>query len=67
MPIGPGHGQHAVLVGRVPGCGTVSQRVDTHYERRLLDAAIGGCEVVICLTVSRFLCLAAECVKVRVR
>jgi transposase len=30
----------------------------------LLDTAIGGCEVVICLTVRRFLCLEPGCAKV---
>jgi transposase len=38
--------------------------VHSRYERRLLDTAIGGCEVMICLVVRRFLCLAAECPKV---
>jgi transposase len=47
-----------------PGCGQVSRRVHSRYERRLLDTAIGGCEVVICLVVRRFLCLSPECAKV---
>jgi hypothetical protein len=42
----------------------VSLRVHSRYERRLLDTAIGGCEVVICLAVRRFACLSPECVKV---
>ena len=46
-----------------PGCGTVSRRVHSRYERRLLDTAAGGCEVVICLEVRRFLCLSAQCPK----
>jgi transposase len=46
-----------------PGCGAVSCRVHRRYER-LLDTAIGGCEVVICLAVRRFFCLAPECAKV---
>jgi hypothetical protein len=29
----------------------------------LLDTAIGGCEVVICLAVRRFLCPSQECAK----
>jgi hypothetical protein len=41
----------------------VSQRVHSCYERRLLDTAVGGCEVVICLTVRRFLCPAPGCGK----
>lgn len=46
-----------------PGCGSASRRVHSRYERRLLDTAIGGCEVVICLSVRRFCCLAPECTK----
>jgi DNA-directed RNA polymerase subunit N (RpoN/RPB10) len=46
-----------------PGCGTVSGRVHGRYERRLLDTAAGGREVVICLTVRRFLCQAPGCPK----
>jgi hypothetical protein len=47
-----------------PGCGSESRRVHSRYERRLLDTAAGGCEVVVCLAVRRFLCLAADCAKV---
>ena len=47
-----------------PGCGEVSRRVHSRYERRLLDTAIGGREVVICLAVRRFLCLSPDCAKV---
>jgi transposase len=46
-----------------PGCGSVSRRVHSRYERRLLDTAAGGCEVMICLQVRRFSCLSAECGK----
>jgi transposase len=42
----------------------VSLRVHSRYQRRLLDTAIGGCEVVICLAVRRFACLSPVCVKV---
>jgi hypothetical protein len=42
----------------------VSRRVHSRFERRLLDTAIGGCEVVICLAVRRFLCRSPECGKV---
>ncbi len=42
----------------------MSFRVHSRYERRLLDTAIGGCEVVICLAVRRFICLSPECAKV---
>jgi hypothetical protein len=44
-----------------PGCGTRSRRVHSRCQRRLLDTAIAGCEVVICLLARRFFCLAAEC------
>lgn len=46
-----------------PGCGTVSDRVHGRYERRLLDTAAGGCEVVTYLGVRRFRCLPANCPK----
>ena len=36
----------------------------SRYERRLPGTAVGGGEVVICLTVRRFFCLAPECPKV---
>jgi hypothetical protein len=42
----------------------VSRRVHSRYQRRLLDTGIGGCEVVICLAVRRFLCLSPACAKV---
>ena len=47
-----------------PECGTVSRRVHSRYERRLLDTAVAGCEVVICLSVRRFICPFPECAKV---
>jgi transposase len=47
-----------------PGCGAVSHRVHSRYERRLLDTAAGGREVVICLAVRRFFCRAPGCAKV---
>ncbi|MFZ0077914.1 MAG: ISL3 family transposase, partial [Trebonia sp.] len=53
----------AASMAACPGCGTVSRRVHSRYERRLLDTAAGGCEVVICLEVRRFLCLSAQCAK----
>jgi transposase len=46
-----------------PGCGTASGRVHSRYRRRLLDTAIGGCAVTICLTVRRFFCLMPGCAK----
>ena len=47
-----------------PGCGALAWQVHSRYERRLLDTAIGGCEVVIRLAVRRFFCPAPDCVKV---
>jgi transposase len=47
-----------------PGCGAVSRRVHSRYERRLLDTAAGGREVLICLTVRRFFCPVPSCPKV---
>jgi hypothetical protein len=42
----------------------VSRRVHGRYERRLLDTAAAGCEVVVCLEVRRFRCLSPDCPKV---
>ncbi len=42
----------------------MSVRVHSRSQRRLLDTAIGGCEVMICLAVRRFVCLSPECAKV---
>ncbi|MFA1551971.1 ISL3 family transposase [Actinomadura chokoriensis] len=39
-----------------PGCGTVSRRRHSHYERRLTDTAVGRQEVLIHLRVHRFRC-----------
>jgi transposase len=44
-----------------PGCGTVSGRVHSRYERRLADAAVGGRPVEIRLTVRRFFCASSAC------
>ncbi|MFF0869971.1 ISL3 family transposase [Nonomuraea sp. NPDC003560] len=46
-----------------PACGTPSQRVHSHYERRLSDTAVGGQEVLIQLRVHRFFCRASTCAK----
>lgn len=45
------------------GCGTESSRVHSRYERRVTDAAVGGQQTVIKLTVRRFFCDVAACVK----
>ena len=47
-----------------PACGPVSRRVHSRYERRLLDTAAGGREVMISLSVRRFFCLGPGCTKV---
>ena len=47
-----------------PECGAVSRRVHSRYQRRLLDTAAGGQEVMICLSVRRFFCPDAGCAKV---
>jgi transposase len=41
--------------------GRYQRRVHGRYQRRLLDTAAGGREVMICLTVRRFLCQAPAC------
>jgi transposase len=46
-----------------PGCGIVGGRVHSSYERRLTDPAIGGRATTIELTVRRFFCDSATCVK----
>ena len=46
-----------------PACGTPSQRVHSHYERRLSDTAVGGQEVLIDLRVHRFFCGTSTCAK----
>ena len=45
-----------VSAAACPGCGTVSARVHSRYRRRLADAAAGGRQVEIVLTVRRFFC-----------
>ncbi|WP_406046254.1 ISL3 family transposase [Micromonospora sp. NBC_00898] len=47
--------------GRCPQCGTPSGRVHGRYLRRLADAALGGCAVVIELLVRRFKCVSEAC------
>jgi transposase len=44
-----------------PHCEVVSSRVHGRYTRRLVDAAIGGAQVVIELLVRRFCCEQVEC------
>ncbi|MFE1777144.1 transposase family protein [Streptomyces sp. NPDC059008] len=44
-----------------PHCGRSSTRVHGRYERRLVDAPLGGLPIVITLLIRRFNCLAADC------
>jgi transposase len=44
-----------------PACGTESGRVHSRYSRTLADAAIGGRQAVILLTVRRFFCTSPAC------
>ena len=44
-----------------PGCGIVSGRVHSRYQRRLADTAVGGRRVVIRLVVRRFFCDGPDC------
>ncbi|MEV0053517.1 ISL3 family transposase [Saccharopolyspora shandongensis] len=46
-----------------PGCGTLSDRVHSRYQRRLSDTAISSREVLIRLRVRRLFCDNTECAK----
>jgi len=46
---------------RCPGCGHPSARVHRRYQRRLVDAAVGGRRVVIVLRVRLFVCQDQGC------
>jgi transposase len=46
-----------------PGCGAVSRRVHSRYERRLADNAAGGQEMLIVLQARRFFCGNPGCAK----
>lgn len=43
------------------GCGELSQRVHSRYERQLADAAVAGQPLVVRLQVRRFFCDAPQC------
>ena len=45
------------------GCGAVSSRVHSRYLRSIVDAAVGGQNTIIKLTVRRFFCTADDCPK----
>jgi len=44
-----------------PGCGQVSMRVHSRYERRLADAPVAGRQVQLRLRVRRFFCDNLQC------
>ena len=46
-----------------PGCGVVSRRVHSRYQRKLADTASGGQEVLIHLRARRFFCSNDACAK----
>ncbi|WP_449065829.1 ISL3 family transposase [Planomonospora algeriensis] len=46
-----------------PGCGTISARVHSSYERRLCDTAVSGQETIVHLRVLRFRCGNDDCTK----
>nr|WP_280370046.1 ISL3 family transposase [Nocardia wallacei] len=46
-----------------PGCGAMSQRAHSRYDRRLSDAAVAGREVLIRLRVRRLFCDNSECAR----
>ena len=46
-----------------PGCGVVSRRVHSLYQRKLADTASGAQEVLIDLRGRRFCCSKGACVK----
>ena len=57
------HAETSSVTARCPDCSTVSRRVHSRYERRLLDAPVAGRETVLHLRVRRFFCTLADCVR----
>ena len=51
------------LEAACPGCGAVSRRAHSRYERRLCDTAVAGQETMIHLQVRRFFCGNQACAK----
>jgi hypothetical protein len=51
------------LQAACPGCGVVSRRAHSRYERRLSDSPVGGQETMIHLQVGRFFCHNEDCNK----
>ncbi|WP_406011732.1 ISL3 family transposase [Streptomyces sp. NBC_00984] len=46
-----------------PGCGTVSKRVHSGYERKMSDTAISNQQTILHLRVRRFFCGSSDCPK----
>ncbi|MFI1259137.1 transposase family protein [Streptomyces netropsis] len=46
-----------------PGCGTVSRRVHSGYERKMSDTAISNQQAILQLRVRRFFCGSSDCPK----
>ncbi|WUL72448.1 hypothetical protein OHA62_46845 [Streptomyces sp. NBC_00343] len=46
-----------------PSCGLCSYRVHSRYRRHLADAAVGGCPVVVDLSVRRLFCDVTDCAR----
>ena len=57
------HAETNSAAARCPDCSTVSRRVHSRYERRLLDGLVAGRETVLHLRVRRFFCTVAGCVR----
>ncbi|MFG1954827.1 ISL3 family transposase [Micromonospora sp. NPDC048830] len=57
------HAETNSAAARCPACSSVSRRVHSRYERRLLDGAVAGRETVLHLRVRRFFCTFAGCVR----
>jgi transposase len=57
------HAESSSVAARCPDCSTVSRRVHSRYERRLLDAPVAGRETVLHLRARRFFCTLADCVR----
>jgi transposase len=57
------HADTSSAAARCPDCLTLSRRVHSRYERRLLDSAVAGQETVLHLRVRRFFCAFAGCVR----
>lgn len=46
-----------------PACGSVSARVHSRYQRRLLDTALAGREMLLLLRVRRLFCANSDCAR----